>query len=122
MSSRRRQRGEGKAGCIFWAVIFLIGALLAWQMIPAKIADMQLRDHMDELAKLNPRRDGKWFRDAILRRAKDLRIPLKEEDIKVDKNLRRVRMRVEYTKTLNFIVTTYDWEFSHDIERDLFIM
>lgn len=122
MSSLRRQRGEGKAGCVFWSLLFLIGILLAWQIIPAKIADMELKDHMEELAKNNPRKDGHWFREQILRRAKDLEIPLKEENVQVDKNLRRVRMRVEYKVPLNFVVTTFHWTFSHDIARDIFII
>ncbi len=122
MSSMRRQKGEGKAGCIFWIVLFLIGGLAAWQWIPAKIADVQLKDHMDELAKLYPRATGKTFRDEIMRRANDLEIPLKAEDVLVEKNLRRVRMRVKYTRQLNFIFTTIDWEFEHDMERDIYIM
>ena len=122
MSSLASQRGEGKAGCIFWIVLALIGGLVAAQWIPAKIADVQLRDHMDEMAKLYPRADGKTFRDEILKRAKDLDIPLKPENVQVEKNLRRVRMRVSYTRELNFIVTQVDWKFEHDMERDIFIM
>ncbi len=122
MSSLRRQSGEGKAGCIFWIVLVLIGGLIAAQWIPAKIADVQLRDHMDELAKLYPRATGKVFRDEILKRAEDLEIPLKGENVQVEKNLRRVRMRISYTRQLNLIVTTYDLKFEHDMERDIYIM
>ncbi len=116
------QRGEGKAGCIFWIVLALIGGLIAAQWIPAKIADMQLGDHMDEMAKLYPRATGKTFRDEIMKRAKDLEIPLDPENVLIEKNLRRVRMRVSYTRELNFIVTTVEWKFEHDMERDIFIM
>lgn len=122
MTSLKRQNGEGKAGCIFWGLLFLIGGLLAWQMIPAKIADMQLKDHMEELAKLHPRQDGKFFREQILGRAKDLDIPLKQENVQVEKDTSRVRMRIEYTITLDFVFTTFDWTFRHDIERDIFII
>ena len=122
MGSLRRQRGEGKAGCVFWILIFLVGGIFGWQMIPAKIADMQLKDHMDELAKLRPRADGKAFQNSILKRAEELDIPLKAEDVKVDKNLRRVRMKVKYTRPISLLVTTYEWKFEHDIERDIFLM
>ncbi|HEX9737336.1 MAG TPA: hypothetical protein VGG06_35675 [Thermoanaerobaculia bacterium] len=122
MSSLRRQRGEGKAGCIFWSLLFLIGGMLAWQMIPAKIADMQLKDHLEEMARHNPSKDGPWFREQILRRAKDLEIPLKQEDVTVEKTQRRVRMKVKYTVSLDFIFTSFPWTFSHDVERDIFII
>ncbi len=122
MSSRKWQRGEGKAGCIFWILIFLIGGLVAWQMIPPKIADMQLWDHIEEIAKLEPRKSGEWFRESIYRRASQLKIPLKKKGIKVDKTLRRVQVDLEYVVVLDFIVTTYEWKFGKSIERDIFLM
>jgi hypothetical protein len=125
MSSRRRQSGEGKAGCIFWAVVFLILGLAGWGFIPAKIADMQLVDYVDELAKLNPREKGDWYERMIYKRADDLRIPLARGGkgrLKVDKTLQRVRVELEYTIEIDFIVTSFPWEFKHFIERDIFII
>ncbi len=122
MSSWKWQRGEGKAGCIIWVLLLLVGGLAAWRMVPPKIADMQLRDHVDEISKLEPRKDGDWFRTSIYNRAKDLGIPLKKKDIKVDKTLRRVQVEMEYTVQLNFFVTVREWKFAHKLERDIFLM
>ncbi len=117
-----RQRGEGKGAIIFWLLIFVVAGVVAKEWIPAKIKDMQLRDYMIELAELKPRGGEREFRDAIRARAKQLNIVLKPEDVHVEKTARRVHMIVEYTTTMDFIVTTHDWTFRHDIERDIFII
>jgi len=122
MSSRKWQRGEGKAGCIFWILVLGIGVFTAWQMVPPKIADMQLKDYVEELAQLEPRKSRDWFETAILNRAKDLDIPLKKQDLKVDKTLQRVKVEMSYVVEVDFIVTTYKWKFEHKLERDIFLM
>lgn len=122
MSSRKWQKGEGKAGCIFWILLLGIGVFTAWQMVPPKIADMQLKDYVEELAQLEPRKSGEWFQTAIFNRAKDLDIPLEKKNIKVDKTLRRVQVEMSYTVKIDFLVTTYDWKFEHKLERDIFLM
>lgn len=122
MRSRKWQRGEGKVGCVFWLLLMAIGVYTGWQMIPPKIADMQLKDYVEELAQLEPRRSGEWYQNAIMNRAKDLEIPLTKKGLKVDKTLRRVRVEIEYVVPINFIVTTYEWKFEHKLDRDIFLM
>ena len=120
MRSLRWQKGEGKVGVIFWILVFVIAGVLAKEWIPVKISDMQLKDHVDELAKLHPRRNGEFYTDMILRRANDLDIPLDRKNLKVDKTGQRVRVSLEYTQTLNLLFTTFDWTFRWKVERDIF--
>ncbi len=116
------QRGEGKAGCIFWLLILGVGLLAGFRFVPAKIADIQLLDHVDELAKLYPRKDARFFRTEIFKRADELRIPLDKKEIKVDKTQHRVRVKYEYEVVMDFIFFEYVWKRKHDFERDIFIM
>jgi len=123
MTSWRHQRGEGKIGTIFWLVVFAFGGYFSYQMIPMKIADVQLRDHMDELAKLYPRGTEEFFEKEILVRAGQLRIPLDKKNVVVKKDGQlRVFMQVDYEREVNLLVTKITWKFSHDMERDLFLM
>ena len=122
MRSRRWQMGEGKGAIIFWLLIFAAAGVVGKEWIPAKIADMQLGDHVDELAKLYPRKTGPWFRQRIMDRAKELDIPLKVEDVHVDKTQQRVRVKMHYTVPLDLIVTTWEVKFEHDLERDIFLI
>ena len=118
----RRQRGEGKAGVIFWLLVFLVAGIFGKEWIPAKINDMQLKDHMEELAKRYPREKSNFFEEMVMRRAKELGLALEAKGVQVDKNARRVRFKVEYKEPLDLIFTTIEWEFRHDIERDIFII
>ncbi len=122
MSTMRSQRGEGKAGCVFWILLLVVGGLVAWRWIPVTIADMQLKDHMDELAKLYPRKDARFFERSIHDRAKELRISIDQKKIRVEKNQRRVIMEVEYTVPLDFFVFTYQKNYNHRMERDIYLM
>lgn len=122
MSTMQSQRGEGKAGCVFWILILLVGGLVAWRWIPATIADMQLRDHMDELAKLYPRDDARSFERKILNRANELNIPLQDKHVVVKKTGQRVIMDVEYTVPLDFFVFTYNKHYKHHMDRDIYLM
>ena len=103
-------------------VIFLAAGVFAKEWIPAKINDMQLKDHMEELAQRYPRKESAFFEAQVLGRAKELNMSIEAKDITVDKNARRVRFRVEYRESLNLIFTVIEWEFRHDIERVFFII
>ena len=122
MRSLRRQRGEGKAAVIFWILVFLVAGVIAKEWIPVKISDMQLKDHIDELAKLYPRGNDDFFTEQILARANDLDIPLDRKKIQVNKTQQRLRVKLEYTQTLDLILTTVDWTFRCDVERDIFLI
>jgi hypothetical protein len=114
--------GEGKAGVVFWILVFVVAAVVGKEWIPAKISDMQLKDHIDELAKLYPRQTGDWFVEQIVRRAKDLDIPLDRKKVQVEKTQQRVRVRFEYTQELDLILTTWPLTFKCDVERDIFLI
>jgi hypothetical protein len=122
MNRMRSQRGEGKVAAIFWILLLVAGVLLGFRYIPAKIADMELTDYMEELAQLNPRKDARFFRMRILKRAKELEIPLDDRNIRVQKTGQKVVMNVEYVVPMNFFIFTYDWKFSHRIDRRIYAM
>lgn len=121
---RRMARGEGKAGCIFWALVVLVVGLAAYKIVPAKIAVMQLEDRMEELAKHQQAamKPTDWYEKNILRRAQQLDLPVKAEDIEVDKTGKRVVMDVKITIVIDFIVTQYPMSFDIHMDRDLFLV
>ncbi len=122
MSMWRKQRGEGKAGCIFWTLVLLVGAMLAVKIIPVKIADMHLKDQMEDLARHHADKSPQFYENRIYDRSQELFIPLEKKNVKVEKTTRWVRMQVEYEVQLDFVVTTYTWKFKHDLRREIFLM
>ena len=122
MSRRANQRGEGRAGCIFWILIGLIVALVASKMIPVKIAVMQLEDHMKELAMTQPRRPKHFFEREIFNKARDLDLEIPKKQIRVKKYTERVIMDVEFTVPVEILTFTYNWNITIHVDRDLFLM
>lgn len=118
----RGQRGEGRAGCVFWALLVVVAIFAGFKIVPVKIATAQLKDHMEELAQLSPRGTDRYFSSEIYTRARDLDLPVDKKRIKIDKRPNRVIMDVDITVPMDFIVTTYNWEIKIHVDRDLFLM
>jgi hypothetical protein len=116
-------RGEGKAGCVIWAVLLLSAALVAYRYVPAKVSAMQLEDYMNELALMQStaRKPADFFVKEILARADEMLLPLKEENVSVKKTGKRVVMDVKYTVVLDLLVTDYPLTFEIHIDRPIFL-
>lgn len=123
MIRRSSERGEGNVGCILWALVFIIGALIAWKAIPVKVKSAELYDYMDELARFSAARDNEeQLKAKILGRATELGLPVGKEDVTVSKGNDRVRMSVRYTVPLDFPGYTYQWNVNHELDRPIFIV
>lgn len=116
-------RGEGKAGCIVWLLIAGFLGLAAYRVVPAQIAAMQLEDYMEELALRQDTASKKddFFVKMIKGRAEELRLPVKEEDIKIRKTAKRVVMEVKYTVVIDLIVWEFPKEFNLHLDRQIFL-
>lgn len=116
------QRGEGKAGCLFWVFLLLIGGMIGYQVIPVKIASMQLEDHMKEMAMTQPRRPQHWFEQRISERALELDLEIPKEQIRVKKYPERVIMDVEFSVPINILGYSFDWDIKIHLDRDIFLI
>ena len=121
MSTWRKQSGEGKAGCVVWTLLLVIGGFVAFKVVPIKIADMRLLDEIENLARHHNNKTDRFFRDHLFNKAEELFLPVEKKNIQVKKTQRWVRIQIEYTVPVDFIVTTYHWEFKHDIRREVFL-
>lgn len=120
--TRLGSRGEGRLGCILWLAALGIGIFIAVKAVPVKLTDVEFADFIEEQAQFSGRSSGDTIRNRILKRAQDLEIPLKKENLKVEKTPQRVRIRCNYTVTLDFGVYQYVWEFEHDLDRPVFVI
>lgn len=122
MRGRNMQSGEGRLGCIFWIVILAIAAMIAMKVVPLKIATAELKDHMEELATTRPQGTGEGFTKSIYQRALDLKLPVAEKNISVQKNDQRVIMDVNFTIPVDLLVYTYEWKVNLHLDRPIFIV
>ena len=121
MRRRFAEKGEGNLGCILWAVIVLVVAMIAWKMVPIKVDDARFHDFMIDQAKAAERRSPAAIKKAILREARKLDIPLDPKTLKVERYGDNIRMKARYTVFVEFPFFTYEWDFKHEVDRPIFI-
>ena len=121
-ASRTGPPGQGRVGCLLWAVALGIALLVAWKALPVKITDVEFDDFLEQQAQFAGRSKGEDIRKRILKRAKELDIPLDPKDLVVEKSNARVRIRCSYTVELDFSVYVYKWHFEHHFDRPIFII
>lgn len=121
MGRARSQSGEGKLGCVLWTLLVLVGALIAWKAIPVKIASSQLYDFMVEQAKWSANADPLVIEKRLVSKASELNLPVDPKKVKVERIGDHIRMRVTYTVPLEFPGYTYNWNFDHQLDRDIYI-
>lgn len=114
--------GEGRLGCILWLSFACVCFMIAYQVLPAKMAAMQLEDYMQELAMSHPRKPSGYFEKEIYLKSKQLDIMVKRDDIKVKKYPERVVMQAEFTKEINLFSFKYNWRFKIKVDRDIFLI
>jgi hypothetical protein len=123
MPRRRAEKGEGNLGCILWVLLLALGLLIAWKMIPVKVNSAELYDYMDELARFNAGKESaEEIKKKILVRAAELHLPVEKENVTVVRDGDRIQMTVDYTVPVKFPGYTYNWHFSHELDRPIFIV
>lgn len=118
---RRAGIGDGRLGCILWLVVLGLAVFIAWKAIPVKLAATQLYDYMDDQARFGARASSEALRARILKRAKDLDLPLTARNLMVKKSGGVIRMECRFTVPLNVLGYTYNWDFELVVDRQIFI-
>lgn len=120
MSRNRRERGEGQLGCLIGLVLLVIAGLIAWRLIPVKVRAAEMRETVvDESKSAGQHNDGQMM-GAILYKARQLDLPIKEGDVHIRRTPNYVYVSVEYTVPVEFPGYTYNWHFVHKAENPVF--
>lgn len=120
--SKHSQRGEGKLKAIIYTVILLAGVYAAIKIVPAYVAEYELKDKMAEQARfaIVNRYSEEQVRDVIFKVVQDLDIPANREDIKVQNTNHGIMISLNYTVPVDFKVYKTELSFSPSSEgRDL---
>lgn len=114
--------GEGRAGCLFWLLVVLVAVMVGFKVIPVKIATMQLKDFMEELAMTQSRQTGAFFVREISNKAKELDLDIPKKQIKVRKSAERVVIDIDFVVPLDFYFYQHDWNIHLHLDRDIYII
>jgi hypothetical protein len=124
MRRTRGTRGEGRIGCILWlAVLGLIGYGL-YKIIPVKIATSTFYDFMQEEAAFGSIRDIKQLEKELLAKAKELDIPVTQENLTIKRSRENITIEAHYEITVEFFSgwKKYVWKFDQVVSRPTFLV
>ena len=121
MGPNRRERGEGKIGCVLWTLALILAAMVAMKMVPVKIASAQMHDFIEDQAKFAANTPPDEIKRRILVQARDLELPVDEKQVVVVRIGDSIRMSCTYTVPVDLPFYTYNWTFTHQVNRPIFI-
>lgn len=113
------QRGEGKLKAIVFTVVLVVGIFLAFKLVPPYVAEYQLQDKMQEMARFGiaNRYSEEQVRDNMFKVVQDLELPVKREDIKVSVSQSVVKVSLEYTVPVDLFFYSTELHFSPSSEN-----
>ena len=89
MRRSRGIRGGANVGCIVWLVILGFVGYVLCKVVPVKIASSEFYDAMQEQAAFGSIKDPKFIEFEILKKAEELQIPVKKDNLKIIRVARR---------------------------------
>jgi hypothetical protein len=120
MRRYRYQRGEGQGGCVVGLILLLIGIFIAYKLIPVKIKAAEMRQTVVDEAKMAGTRDNGRIMTRILQKAEELRLPVTEKDVKINRGNNQIRIDVNYVVPIDFPGYKYNWAFHHSADNPIF--
>jgi uncharacterized protein DUF4845 len=115
----RAQRGEGKLKTIMVLLVFAVLIFIGFRTIPAYVAEYQLADKMQEVARFAvvTRQSEDQIRENIYKVMQDLNIPAKKEDIKISTGDRGVTISLDYRVPVDLVVFQTELHFTPSSEN-----
>ena len=118
---RRLAKGEGKLGCIFWLLLLSALGLGVYRWLPSKIAVAELKDYMEDVGMHEGRASAEDLKKMVLERAAQLKLPLEEKNLRIEKGQDRVLMDAEMTIIIDLVVTKKPWVAKIHVDRPVFL-
>ena len=119
MPSSFSDQGFVRAKTLLALLLLGVAAFIVYRVAPPYFADAQLADKIRteaRFAQANNRTPAQ-VRASILRRALELQIPLKSEDLHVQMGPYGTHVTADYTVAVDFYYTRVDWNFHIDSRR-----
>lgn len=120
MDRKRREIGEGQAGCVVGLIILLVAVFIAYKMIPVKVKAAELRQTVVDASKSAGNLNDGRIMNAITSKARDLELPVTEKDVKINRAANKIRVEVNYVVPVEFPGYTFQWKFNHSAENPIF--
>jgi hypothetical protein len=115
----RSERGEGKLKALFVTAILIVGVLAGVKVIPPYVAEYQLNDKIQEIARFGVvnHDSEEQIREKVFKTMEDLEIPATKDNIKVTAGTTRVTISVDYTVPVDILFYHVDLHFTPNSEN-----
>src|SRR5437763_16343406 len=120
MRKNRGQRGEGNAGCLLGLIVLALAIFVAYKMIPPKIKAADLKQTIVDEAKMAGTHHDNVIMNQILAKARELKLPLTEENVKITRSATEISVEVEYDVPIDFPGKTVNWHQHITAENPIF--
>ena len=122
MRRTRGIRGGANIGCMIWLIILGLVAYVLYKVVPVKMASSEFFDAMQEQASFGSIKDQKFIEYEILKKAEELQIPVKKDNLKISKTNNAIKVEAHYEITIDFFNGAYKyvWKFDPVVLRPLF--
>lgn len=116
---RDTEHGMFRLKTILALLMLCVAGYICARVFPPYFANSQLKDKMYEEARFAEANDRtiEQLRDNIYSEAQRLEIPLRREQIKVEKSSTGTRISADYTVTVDLYYYQTDWGFHTTSER-----
>jgi hypothetical protein len=121
MDPRRSERGEGKVGLLI--ALALLGSVIfiAVKVVPIRVNAYELKDFIkEEVRGASLRRDDKAIADRIMKKAKELEVPLERKNLKVNRSNSEMMISASFQQTIDLKVYKYVFRFNETERAPLF--
>ena len=124
MRRTRGIRGAANVGCIIWLIILGFVGYVLYKVVPVKVASSEFYDTMQEQASFGSIKDPKFIEYEILKKAEELQLPVKKDNLKITKLRESIKVEAHYEITIYFFngVYKYVWKFDPVVIRPLFLV
>ena len=124
MRSTRGMGGSAKFGCIIWLTILGLLVYCGYKIIPVKVATSTFYDFMQEEAAFGSIRDIKQLQKELIAKAKELELPVNEDNLTIKRTRADITIEAHYTMTIEFFNgwKKYVWKFDQVVNRPTFLV
>ena len=114
-------RGEGRIGLLISLALLLAGVYTAYVLIPIKVKTYEFYDAMRSEARFGAvRKRDNVVHDRLMKKARQLQIPLKAENLEIKRDGGQYIVIAHYTIPVDLAVYKTDWVYHEKAQAPLF--
>jgi len=119
-AARESRRGEGAFGLVVGLAVLFVVVVACVRIIPLHVHGNEVLDAMNEAANFGGLKSHEKLQMDVYLRAQDANVPLKMEEIHVERNGTYIAIFARYEQTVDVLGYKYVYKFDKRVEKPVF--